>query len=171
MVFLEIPPNCIRGRERSPSSDQLHAFDRQCKSIPEYSNLCIRLNSSKIHSSNNNVTACAAPFIPLHSSQLQIWHTYQLPQPCIQYPLSFEYSSSCTLNMCVFLFYNNNLWIQGSDPFDPVDPSDLLPTSMVVSLFNLIIILHVATMWYHSPFLSLCIKRSCKLLSYLPNLN
>ena len=32
---------------------------------------CIRLNSSKVHSSNNNVATCAAPFIPPHS--LQLW--------------------------------------------------------------------------------------------------
>ena len=51
---------------------------------------CIRLNSSKIHSSNNNVAACAAPFIPLRPSQLQVQCTYQLPQPRIQYPLSIE---------------------------------------------------------------------------------
>ena len=53
--------------------------------------LCIRLNSSEIHSSNNNLATCAAPFIPLHSSQLQIQCTYQLPQPCIQYPLSLSW--------------------------------------------------------------------------------
>ena len=60
--------------------------------------LCIRLNSSKIHTSNNNLATCAAPFIPLHSSQLRIQHTYQLPQPRIQYPLSFEYFTCCTLS-------------------------------------------------------------------------
>ena len=103
VVLLEIPPNCLCGRECSPSLDQLHAFRRRCKSVPEYSNLCIRLNSSKIHNSNNNVTACAAPFIPPRSSQLQTQCTYQLPQPRVQYPLSFEYPSSCTLNVRVFL--------------------------------------------------------------------
>ena len=65
--------------------------------------LCIRLNSSKIHSSNNNLTACTAPFIPPHSSQLRILRTYQLPQPRIQYPLSFEYFTCCTLSARVFL--------------------------------------------------------------------
>ena len=65
--------------------------------------LCIRLNSSKIHSSNNNLTACAAPFIPPHSSQLRIQCTYQLPQLHIQYPLSFEYFTCCTLSTCVLL--------------------------------------------------------------------
>ena len=65
--------------------------------------LCIRLNSSKIHTSNNNLAACAAPFIPPHSSQLRILCTYQLPQPCMQYPLSFEYFTCCTLSPRVFL--------------------------------------------------------------------
>ena len=32
---------------------------------------CIRLNSSKIHSSNNNIPTCTAPFILLHSLQLR----------------------------------------------------------------------------------------------------
>ena len=63
--------------------------------------LCIRLNSSKIHTSNNNLAACAAPFIPPHSSQLWIQCAYQLPQPHIQYPLSFEYFTCCTLSMRV----------------------------------------------------------------------
>ena len=62
--------------------------------------LCIRLNSSKIHTSNNNLVTCAAPFIPPHSSQLWIQHAYQLPQPHIQYPLSFEYFTCCTLSTC-----------------------------------------------------------------------
>ena len=63
--------------------------------------LCIRLNSSKIHTSNNPWAACTAPFIPLHSSQLRIQRTYQPPQPCIQYPLSFKYFTCCTLSACV----------------------------------------------------------------------
>ena len=63
----------------------------------EYNFLCIRLNSSKIHSSNNNVAACAAPFIPLHTLQLLVQHAYQHPQPCIQHPLSFEYFTCCIL--------------------------------------------------------------------------
>ena len=65
--------------------------------------LCIRLNSSKIHGSNNNLTACAAPFIPPHSSQLWVQRPYQLPQPRIQYPLSFEYFTCCRLSACVLL--------------------------------------------------------------------
>ena len=60
--------------------------------------LCIWLNSSKIHTSNNNLATCAAPFIPPHSSQLWIQRAYQLPQPRIQYPLSFEYFTCGTLS-------------------------------------------------------------------------
>ena len=65
-VFLEIPPNFIRGEEYSSPPDQLHAL---CGDANLYSStvICIRLNSSKINSSNNNVAACAAPFIPLYS--------------------------------------------------------------------------------------------------------
>ena len=33
---------------------------------------CIRLNSSRIHSSNNHIATCAASFIPLRSFQLQV---------------------------------------------------------------------------------------------------
>ena len=65
----------------------------------EYSFLCIRLNSSQIHSSNfNHAAACTAPFIPLHALQLLIQCTYQHPQPRIQHPLSFEYFTSCSLS-------------------------------------------------------------------------
>ena len=86
--------------------------------------------------------ACTAPFIPPRSSQLQIQHAYQLLEPHIQYPLSFEYFTSCTLSAPML----------PQDPkiqsFDLVDPSDLFLTSIVVSLFNQIIILHtVATIF------------------------
>ena len=82
--------------------DQLRAMagNANCTRVQQ---LCIRLNSSEIHSSNNNLAACAAPFIPLHSSQLQIQRAYQLPQPRIQYPLSFEYFTCCTLSARVLL--------------------------------------------------------------------
>ena len=96
-VFLEIPPNCIHGKDYSPSSDQLHAL---CGNANLYLStaFCIRLNSSKIHSSNNNVAAWAAPFIPPHALQLLVQHTYQHPQPRIQHPLSFEYFTCCLLS-------------------------------------------------------------------------
>ena len=87
--------------------------------------LCIRLNSSKIHTSNNNLAACAAPFIPPHSSQLWIQHAYQLPQPCIKYPPALSISHAVHSARVCFSHYNNNLRIQGSNPFDHVDPTDL----------------------------------------------
>ena len=65
--------------------------------------LCIRLKSSKIHSSNNNVAACAAPFILPHALQLLVQHAYQHPQLCIQHPLSFEYFTCCILSAHSFL--------------------------------------------------------------------
>ena len=64
---------------------------------------CIRLNSSKIHSSKNHVAACAAPFIPPHSLQLRVQCTYQHPQPRFQHPLSFEYLTYCILSACALL--------------------------------------------------------------------
>ena len=68
----------------------------------EYSFLCIRLNSSQIHSSNINIAACAAPFIPLHTLQLLVQCAYQHPQPHIQHSLSFEYFTCCILSACSF---------------------------------------------------------------------
>ena len=65
----------------------------------EYSFLCIRLNSSKIHSSNNNIAACTAPFVLPHTLQLMVQCTYRHPQPCIQHALSFEYFTCCILSM------------------------------------------------------------------------
>ena len=65
-VFLEILPNCIRGEECSSSSDQLHTSHTNAN-LHSSTAICIRLNSSKIHSSNNNLTICAAPFILPHS--------------------------------------------------------------------------------------------------------
>ena len=47
-------------------------YCRQMQICTQVQQLCIRLNSSKIHTSNNNLAACAAPFIPPHSSQLWI---------------------------------------------------------------------------------------------------
>ena len=71
--------------------------------------LCIRLNSSKIHSSNNNVAVCAASFILKHSLQLRVQRTYQHPQACFQYPISFEYFTCCTLSTCALLPQHWNL--------------------------------------------------------------
>ena len=93
---LEIPPNCIRDKEYSSSFDQLHALENA--NLYLSTALCIRLNSSKIHSSNNNVAACAAPFILPHTLQLLIQCAHQHPQPRIQHPLSFEYFTSCLLS-------------------------------------------------------------------------
>ena len=61
---------------------------------------CIRLNSSRIHSSNNNAAVCAAPFISVYALQLLIQCAYQQPQSRTQPPLNFEYSASCTLRAC-----------------------------------------------------------------------
>ena len=93
--WLKIPLNCICGKEYSSSPDQ--CFGGNANLYPSTA-LCIRLNSSKIHSNNNNVAACAAPFIPLHTLQLLVQHAYQHPQPCIQHPLSFEYFTCCILS-------------------------------------------------------------------------
>ena len=97
---LEIPPNYIHGREYSPSSDQLHALGNANLYLSPA--LCIRLNSSKIHCSNNHAAAYTAPFIPPHALQLLIQCTYQHPQPRIQHPLSFEYFTSCSLSTCTY---------------------------------------------------------------------
>ena len=96
--WLEIPLNCIRGKEYSSSFDQLHTFGNA--NLYLSTALYIRLNSSKIHSSNNNIAVCAAPFILLHALQLLIQHAYQHPQPRIQHPLSFEYFTCCILSAC-----------------------------------------------------------------------
>ena len=77
VVFLEIPPNCIRGEEYSSSPDQLHAFWGNANLYLSTA-LCIKLNSSKIHSSNNNIAVCAAPFIPLHALQLLVQRIHSL---------------------------------------------------------------------------------------------
>ena len=109
---LNIPLNCIRGRECSPSSDQLHAFGgamQICTLSTAF--LCIRINSSKIDRSNNHIAACAAPFIPLHALQLLVQHAYQHPQPCIQHPLSFEYFTCCMLSACSFCS-SRTFWIK-----------------------------------------------------------
>ena len=106
----------ISDKESSPSSDQFHALDRQCKSVPEYSNLCIRLNSSKID-------------IVTTTWLLAQLHLYHRALPSFRYsvPISFlsllfstlsalsisqAVCSTCT---CSFR-YNNNLRIQRSDP-------------------------------------------------------
>ena len=96
-VVLEILPNCICGKEYSPSSDQLHALCGNANQYPSTA-FCIRLNSSKIHSSNNNIAACTVLFIPLHTLQLLVQCAYQHPQPRIQHPLSFEYFTCCLLS-------------------------------------------------------------------------
>ena len=63
---MTVTAGCIPGEECSPSSNQLHTL---CSNANLYLStaFCIRLNSSMIHSSNNNLTACAAPFILLHA--------------------------------------------------------------------------------------------------------
>ena len=71
-VLLEIQPNCIHGEECSPSYRPSTCFWGDANLYPSTA-FCIRLNSSKIHNSNNNVAACTAPFIPPHS--LQLWDT------------------------------------------------------------------------------------------------
>ena len=94
--WLEILLNCICSEEYSSSFDQLHTLGDA--NLYLSTALCMRLNSSKIHSSTNNVAACAARFILLCTLQLLIQYTYQHPQLLIQHPLSFEYFTCCKLS-------------------------------------------------------------------------
>ena len=131
-VFLEIPPNCICDEEYSSSPDQLHA------NLYSSTAFCIRLNSSKIHSSNNNVAACTAHFIPLHALQLLVQHAYQHPQPRIQHPLSFEYFTCCIFSTHAPL---TMLGSSGSriQLGDHADLPDLLLIPLFVVFFNRIL--------------------------------
>ena len=110
---------------------------------PSTAILCIRLNSSKIHSSNNN--------LPL--AQIHLYHcalsSFRYSMPISFLSLIFSTLSAVSIPhaahsacACSFSYLTSNLRIQRSKSFDCVDLTDLFLTPMVVTLFNWIMNLH-----------------------------
>ena len=102
--------------------------------ICTWAQLCIRLISPEIHSSNNNTAAHARLFIPVHALQLLVQHAYQHPQAPSQQPLSFEYSIA-SLSVITQLLSSRTFW--SSMIMDTLESLTLGRVSLELSLIHL----------------------------------
>ena len=110
---------------------------------------CIRLNSSKIHSSNNHIATCAAPFILLHSPQLQ--DTVHLSASSASHSTPSQlwvFHKLHTQSMCALL-------LQTLDPSGSNDPiteipwifTNLFMIPLFVVIFNELLNLNKVMKW------------------------